>query len=181
MNNLNNLIWLAGLFEGEGTTGLYKTLRGKEKTWRLQTYFLICNNDPIIINEVYKIAEELGVGMNIFQREHPNPEHNLNYQILCKSMGGTYRMLEAILPYLKGNKKAVTEMTMRFVESREFGRTRKLYSQEEWKLYADVKQINQRGKDKTYLSSETLRLALENIEKVTNAFNLKLSHFFKDF
>ena len=33
--NIQKIIWLAGLFEGEGTTGLYKTLRGKEQTWRL--------------------------------------------------------------------------------------------------------------------------------------------------
>lgn len=75
-------------------------------------------------------------------------------------------MLTAIYPYLRGNKKAVAEMTMRFVESREFGATRKPYSDDEWSLYATVKQINQTGKKKAYLSSETLRLALTNIEKI---------------
>jgi hypothetical protein len=164
--NIQKIIWLAGLFEGEGTTGLYKTLRGKEQTWRIQTYWLICNNDPVIINEVYKIAEEIRVGMCIFQRNINHPMHNVNYQILCKSMGGTYKMLSTIFPYLVGNKKGVAEMTMRFIELREFGKTRKTYSEEEWKLYKDVKQINQTGRKKTYLSSETLRSALENIQRI---------------
>jgi len=83
---INNLIWLAGLFEGEGTTGLYSYKRSDGKTWRISTYFLICNNDPIIINEVYKIAEEIGVRMAIFQRHVNHPTWNINYNILCKSM-----------------------------------------------------------------------------------------------
>jgi hypothetical protein len=164
--NIQKIIWLAGLFEGDGTTGLYKTLRGKEQKWRIQTYWLICNNDPVIINEVFKIADEIGVGMSIHQRNINHPTFNINYQILCKSMSGTYKMLSEIFPYLIGNKKGVAEMTLRFIESREFGKTRKDYSEKDWELYKDVKKINQRGHKKTYLSSETLRLALENIQKI---------------
>jgi len=163
---IENLIWLAGLFEGEGTTGLYSYKRSDGKTWRISTYFLICNNDPIIINEIYKIAEEMGIGMSIYQRNINHPIWNINYNILCKSMIGVYKMIEAIYPFIKGNKKAVAEMTMRFIKSREFGKTRRVYSKEENDLYVNCKQINQRGKEKTYLSSETLRLALTNLEKV---------------
>jgi len=164
--NIENLQWLTGIFEGEGTTGLYSYKRNDGNTWRISTYFLICNNDPIIINEVYKIAEEIGVGMSIYQRNINHPAYNLNYNILCKSMIGVYRMLEAIHPYLRGNKKAVSEMTMRFIESREFGKTRKPYSKEENELYISCKLINQKGPQKTYLSSETLRLALANLQKI---------------
>jgi len=117
-------------------------------------------------NEMVHIADELGVGMSIYQRNLDHPIWSIAYQVICKNMTGTHKILTALYPYLCGNKKAVAEMTMRFVESREFGKTRKPYSEKDNKLYADCKQINCKGKDKIYLSSETLRSALANITKI---------------
>jgi len=166
---IKDVLWLAAIFEGEGTTGLFKTRRKNNDKWRISTYFLICNNDPIIINEAWEIAAKLNVGMCIYQREGSTPNANLNYQICCKNMKGVYKMLETLLPYIRGNKRAVAEMTMRFITSRDFGdltKRKPYYSDEEWKLYEKVKETNQQGKKKKFESSETLRNALTNIEKI---------------
>jgi signal recognition particle subunit SEC65 len=157
------LIWLAGMFEGEGTTGLFKQKR-KNGKWRLQTYFLICNNDPIIIDKIKEIASEIGINMTIYQRhENPQKDWNLNYQILTKRMSHTYRVLKAIYPYLIGQKKYIAKLTIEFLESRELGKTRKKYSSKEFNLYKECKKYNQRGRKRKYLkSSETIRQALKS-------------------
>lgn len=164
----NKIIWLAGLFEGEGTTGLFK-YRRKNGRWRIMTYFSICNNDPLIINEVYLILKELEISTYILQRERPSDKDwNLNYQVNCKNMKGVYKVLETIKPYVVGGKNAIIEMTMRFIENRNFGNTHQKgvlgtlsYSEEDFRLVDKVKELNQRGlKKKKSEPPETLRRAL---------------------
>lgn len=171
--NTNKLIWLAGLFEGEGTTGLYKYRRENGK-WRINSYFLITNCDPAIIWEIKKITnEELGVQMTIYTRDdikRKNENWNLSYQILTRKMSDTYKLLETLLPYLIGTKKYVGQLTMDFIKSRNFGdlwekQGRTPYSENDWKLYEKCKIINQRGKNKKLPeSSETIRQTLAKIK-----------------
>lgn len=183
----NKLNWFAGLFEGEGTTGLFKQKRlGKgenKERWRITSYFMITNNDPILINETIKIAEELGVKMHVVQRNFDNPLWATNYQVICKNMEQIHKLLTTILPYLKGNKKAVAELTIRFLESRNLGGfskagesyNKKPYTEEDWKLAEEVKKINQRGKNRTYQSSETLRESLDNIARLSGEDKVQTS------
>ena len=178
-----DIIWLAAMFEGEGTTGLFKTMRGTGSAagkWRISTYFLIVNNDPIIVNEVIKILESMGIGTYLHQRERPeSKDWALNYQVGVKNMLGVHKVLENILPYVRGNKRAVIEMTMRFIESRNFGKPDKGpgsgYSDEDWKTYEAVKRVNRRGRKREWQSSETLRQALGDIEKMSGEDKVQTS------
>ena len=167
-------IWLAGLFEGDGTTGLFKQQR-RNKKWRILSYFLISNCDPIIINEVRKIAEKKGIGMILVQRNKEHRKYRLNYQIACKNFGGIYSLLEEIHPYLRGNKKAVAEMTMQFIRNREFGKTRKPYSEESWMLEQECKKLNKRGANKKLEPSETLRQALSDLANINSDEKVRTS------
>lgn len=164
---IENLTWFAGFFEGDGTTGLFKTRR-KSGKWRISTYFLITNNDPTLIERCNDIAKDMGVDMFIIQRERPEgKDWNINYQIAAKSFTGVHTILKNILPHLVGNKRAIAKMTMRFIESRNFGKPNKgpgsSYSEEDWLLYDAVKEINQRGKNKKLEPPETIRQALGKI------------------
>lgn len=170
---IENIIWLAGLFEGEGTTGLFKGLRvepnKKGQQWRIYSYWLVCNNDAVIIDRVNEIAKSLGVNLSIITREREGDKnHNTNYQVGTKKMGDTYKMLEALFPHLVGQKKYVAKLTMEFLKSREFGKVRSgtgyTYSEQDWKLLEECKQYNQRGIDKKkFESSEAIRLALQKL------------------
>ncbi len=176
-----DLIWLAGFFEGDGTTGLFKYKRGASEggKWRITTYFLICNNDPILISETKKILKGLGVESYIIQREQDKDKHNLNYQICCKNFKGVYNVLKALYPHLRANKKYIAGMVMEFIESRNFGHPKKgpgtHYSKKDFELYEETKKANQRGTLKKYKPSETLRQALANIvsdEKVQTSMKV---------
>jgi hypothetical protein len=183
----NKLNWFAGLFEGEGTTGLFKQRRlGKgenKERWRIASYFMITNNDPILINEIIKIAEEIGVKMYVTQRNHNHPVYAVNYQVICKNMAQIHKLLVTLSPYLRGNKKAVAEMTIKFLEGRNLGGfsqkgdsyNKHPYTEEDWKLAEEVKKINQRGRDRRYMSSETLREALDNIDRLSNKDKVQTS------
>jgi hypothetical protein len=166
-----DLVWLAGLFEGEGTVGLFKTMRGATKKWRISVFFLVANNDPIIAYQVYSIAKKLSVNLYIKQRPRPeNKDWNLSYHVSAVNMADTHKMIAAVRPYLRASKAAIADMTLQFIESRNYGMPFKKgpgtsYSDEDWALYESVKKLNQHGQGKQYESSETLRSALEGIER----------------
>jgi hypothetical protein len=180
--DIQKIIWLAGIFEGEGMTGLYKFKRrenGKEKGWRISTYFLIANNDPAIIWEIKNIVkDELGIEMYINTTEEDRlKNHNTHYKIVSKKMANTHLLNKTLLPYLVGTKKYVAKLTMSFIESRNFGNPPHGpgtgYSEYEENLYKECKEINQRGiNKKKLLSSETIREALKSDDIVQTSMKI---------
>jgi hypothetical protein len=170
----SKISWLSGFFEGEGSTGLFSHRRGVEEKsrWRIKTYLLFTNTDPLLINECWKICKELGVNMHISTMKRPEGKNwRLGYHLVCQNMKDTHILLKAMLPYMIGIKKAITEMTMRFIESRNYGYPQKGpgtgYTEADWQLCEKVKGLNQRGEKIIDLeSSEAIRQALSDIEKI---------------
>lgn len=173
MSNIENLIWLAGMFEGEGTTGLFKGLRKERRAngsynWRIYSYWLVTNNDAIIIDKINQIAKDNKINLHIFTRQREDTkDHNINYQIGAKRMKDTYIMNQLIYPYLVGQKKYISKLTMEFIKSREFGDiNNKAYSDKDWFLVDECKKYNQRGREKKkFESSEAIRQALLEINR----------------
>jgi len=170
---IEDLIWLAGIFDGEGSTGLHKSKRGKnEKSpgkWRIMPYWLIANTDLSIINEVKNIGEMIGIDLYVFERKPPKKEHSIGYHVACKNFEGVYKILKGIYPYVRsGNKKAIAEMTIKFIENRNFGKSCKEnkkryypYSEEDWKIVERIYELNQKGQNRKWVnSSEAIRQTL---------------------
>ena len=100
------------------------------------------------------------------------PQWKMGYHIVCQNMQNIHTLLTLMFHYLIGIKRAIAEMTMRFIESRNFGKlevgkTWHKYTDEDWKLCEKVKLLNQKGEKFFDLeSSEAIRQALTDIEKI---------------
>lgn len=166
MSRVNELYWLAGLMEGDGSICLHRFKR-PEGNWRIATDVLFINNDPNLINEVDRMARKyIGVKMYLQTRRVDDEKHATNYQLLCSSYTDCYKFLKVVVPYMRGEKRAIGCLMMRFLESRgirekESKDIRKPYSELEHRIYEQTKVLTQRGVDKKLIGiSETTRKTL---------------------
>lgn len=113
----NNLSWLAGFWEGEGSISIFKHQRAGG-TMKLKTCLTIVNTDPTLILKVLKIADSLGVTFHLFENKHDNPKWANAYALTCQRLDSSKIFLEALLPYMFGQKKQIAELTLRFINSR---------------------------------------------------------------
>jgi hypothetical protein len=161
--NIQNLSWLAGLWEGEGSVSIFKNTR-ETGTTKLTMTLTIVNTDPALILEVLKIADELGVTFHMFENKHDNPKWANSYQLTNRKLETNKIFLEAILPYMRGQKKQITELALRFIDSRlaKLSENRNFpNTEEEVQIFEKVSSMNKKGitKDSQILNDYTLNSA----------------------
>lgn len=163
MNFTNKLCWLAGFFDGDGSVGVYKKKRKNDKysDYKYSPFISFSNNDPNIINEVDRLCIKLGVKMLLQTRHVEEKGWGINYLLTCQEYTGCYIILSNLYPYLQGHKKAIAQLTMRFLSSRKLGKTREKYNSLEHQLYNFIRDKTKRGNNKDILPSETTRDAGE--------------------
>lgn len=94
-----NVIWFAGLFEGEGCLSNIKPKDRKATKWSM----MLKMTDPDII---YKIQDLFGG--NVYVKEHANPKHKTSYEWqICMSQA--YPICAAIYPFMGERRKAKME------------------------------------------------------------------------
>jgi hypothetical protein len=166
MSTINELYWLAGLMEGDGSICLHRFKR-PNGSWRIACDVLFINNDPNLINEVDRMARKyIGVTMYLQTRRVDDEKHATNYQLLCSSYTDCYKFLKAVVPYMRGEKRAVGNLMIRFLQSRglpnkKAEEIRQPYTDIEHKIYEQTKNLTRRGVDKKLQGiSETKRKTL---------------------
>lgn len=108
----HQLAWMAGIWDGEGTFGIYPTR--KQYCGRLT----LSNTCPIMINEIVKIFDSIGIRGHIWQETTSRKaNHKKAYHITLNKLGDVKIATEMMLPYLV-SKKARAEILLRFIESR---------------------------------------------------------------
>lgn len=111
------LSWLAGMLEGDGfvsvTIGRSKLAK---KGFNPKAVIGVTNQDPMIINEVDNIFRSIGVGA--FVQENKTPKGLPIFLISTSKMTNVKKVIDSILPYLVGEKKARAELTLKFVNRR---------------------------------------------------------------
>lgn len=113
-----DLAWLAGIWEGEGSILLYSR-PVNENRMQITPSVTVTNTDVVIMNKVRKIVESLGC--NFSWREY-RPKGKASYK-LCYRLSSSHaenikKFLEAVLPYMHGEKKAYGETLLSFVTKR---------------------------------------------------------------
>jgi len=131
MNN-EKIAWLAGLWEGEGTFGLYtfngqwfdKKRNKNRREFKLKPFIALTNTDISLINESAKILDENEIILHLVMQKSKGD----NLKVKRKELKDIYRLttfklslikktIELLLPYLIG-KKPQAELLLRFVNSR---------------------------------------------------------------
>ena len=155
-----DLAWLAGLWEGEGSICIFRNRRENGNT-KLSVTLTLVNTDPKLITESIRIMEDLDIRLHLFERKQNNPKWATAYQLTLRHFQQCKTFLEKLEPFLRGNKKQIALLTLRFLDSRikaiEKNRNTP-NSDKENKILDEVKILNKRGVSKELVESpETIR------------------------
>ncbi len=147
-----NLIWLAGIIDGEGSIGIHfaKKMNWRDKNgYYLRPQILITNNNPFLLRRVSEIYTELNLRFYWELKKRKNPKHKETVVINLTSLGSCEKLIKNILPYLVAKRKQA-EILLQFIELRKSKFTKNgghnnsesKYSKEEFELQRKIKEAN---------------------------------------
>ena len=144
MNNIGqsagkNLEWLAGFLEGDGSIGLGKHNQTSCKRIIYSPYIRFSNTDALLIENCYKILDELDLQYWISAKQTKN---GTAWDLSVKGFKRCKKVLPLLIPYLVGKKKKRAELVLEWIESREKTGNHKTYTQRELEIYTIIKELN---------------------------------------
>jgi hypothetical protein len=162
---LLDLVWLAGLFEGEGNISL---VQGSGK--RIMPRAGLINTDFALIEEMSRIMKANGIGHYIQERKNGcanNPKHATAKVLLICGLERVVKFCNIMTPLFRGHKKQVLETVKSYCEYRLNQPKNSPYTGLEFEWVNKVRLMNRKGPKE---SSETLRQAnLEWLEDKVQA------------
>jgi len=106
------LAWLAGIIEGEGCFSLNSAGQGRN-------YFIYCisitNTDFSLLQTCADIIKENGIFTRVTTRGKIYPNRKQRYDMKIEGIGNMIRMIEVLMPYLFGQKKAQAQLLLNFL------------------------------------------------------------------
>ena len=154
------LAWLAGIWDGEGTFGIYRYRQSSNGKTAYCGRLTLSNTSQKMIDEIQRIFKNLQIPVNLWtEKKRRKPNHKLATHITIDKMEYVKKVCEAIRPYVVAKKERVL-LLLRFIQLRQeyrriVGRdpcTGRLtgvkeqgYSKEETSLYEKMKSLNQVG------------------------------------
>lgn len=112
-----DLAWLAGMWEGEGSILLYSRPVNSKRI-QITPALEITNTDIHLINECRRILEELNCNFSFMERKPKKSSHRIAYILRTQNANYIKSVLESIIPYMIGAKKAYGETLLAFVSRR---------------------------------------------------------------
>lgn len=147
MVSKEDLAWLGGIFDGEGTITVFVWKEKNNRTHLCPT-INITNTNPRIIAKCLNIFKELDVRVHIQERWTDNPKYATCWTVSSKNMTTINIVLKSIRPYLHGKRK-VADMVLEFIGIRMSNESkRKPYTDYEFKLAQRAMSFNKRGVSK---------------------------------
>lgn len=153
----DELAWLAGIIDGEGTINIVKKPDRKRKDgtrrYNYWTLLQLSNTNEILIMKVIEIMKKLGTNPYIWEKAETE-KWKKSYQLSLQRMTKVKKILDQIKPYLIA-KKPQAEIVLNFINSRlskfQKGRGRyNPYTEEEIKWIEEIKKLNHRGNLRDY-------------------------------
>ena len=147
MVSKEDLAWLAGILDGEGTITVFRNTE-KNGRVRLCPTINITNTNPKIITKSMQILKKLDVSFHVQERWTDSKRYATCWCISSRNMTTISTVLNSTRPYLYG-KGAVADMVLKFIDIR-FNNTnkRKPYTAKEHELAEAAMSFNKRGVSK---------------------------------
>lgn len=145
-----DLIWLAGLWEGEGHMSIICQERQNHKMdYRINIG--LANTDEYLILAVAEILDRHHISAHIETRNPTKPDkYKVGYYVTIYKLNPAKKLCELLCPYFKGHKLAVAKLILRFINSRlNHVKYNEKYSIEEISLYEQIKKLNHKGPSET--------------------------------
>jgi len=106
------LAWLAGIIEGEGCFSINQA--GKDRN-----YFVYCisitNTDSVLLNQCSEILKEINVDNRVVRRNIQIENRRTRYDLKVEGIDKLILTINAIMPYIFGQKKAQAELMLNFL------------------------------------------------------------------
>ena len=118
----NDYSWLAAIVNGEGSIGLNKIWSVPPKRQR-RRYFsprvaVVSNTDPAIVVRCIEILKSMDVHSYYLQEKEATENHKALFTLRVDRMQDIKTILENIVPYMVGEKKARGQLVLEYVTSR---------------------------------------------------------------
>lgn len=144
--------WFAGLVDGEGqVTVKHRKFQEHEvkRVW-LSPQISISNTNRELMEEIKRVLEGLSYRPSFHAGKASKKGQKDPYTVSLFSQGGIISFLKNILPHLIVKKK-VAERVLEFCISRIISRRstrsrRPYYTEREWELYWEIRELNKRGR-----------------------------------
>jgi len=140
---MEELAYLAGVIDGEGSITINKGSRGL-----LRPRIDICSTSKEFLEYLLSIMRKHGIDTGYFMQERNVPKnHKRAYHLIWDTQKNVVKILDKIFPYLY-LKRRQAEIVIAFCKSRlENGQKRfgKRYSEYELNLYHQIRELNRRG------------------------------------
>jgi hypothetical protein len=112
------LAWLAGIWDGEGTFGIYRYARRKDGKWSYCGRMTLSNTSALMIKEIIRILELLEIKVDIWEEKTSRKvNHKKAIHLTINRIDSVKKMCELLLPYLVA-KKDRAELLIKFLDSR---------------------------------------------------------------
>ena len=137
------LAWLAGLWDGEGTITVFEVREANKKP-KYTPSVSVVNTNMAIMSEAAKILDGMGTKFHFHEQ---NRGKTPVFVLQTRKMADIETFLNAVTHYLIG-KKPQAELTLRYVEGRlsQVARSWGGYSSEEDGIVWEVNALNRRWK-----------------------------------
>lgn len=129
--------YIAGVFDGEGSTGILYSKKGKYD--HLYPYFNVSNTSEELIGKLHKM-----IGGNVSDDIY-RPPRKKQYTLRFSSIRDVLEVLKKIEPYLIVKRK-VARLVIEFCESRLNQKESRTYTEREWEIHRETKKLNKRGR-----------------------------------
>ncbi len=116
------LAWLAGMLEGDGYINIaFNRVGRKLKRAYALTAIEFMNTDKAIIENVVSIAKKVGINLYVKQAEQKShlARRKILYRASTHRMKSAKPLLEAMRPYLVGEKSQRADYMLAFINSRQ--------------------------------------------------------------
>lgn len=154
------LAWLAGIWDGEGTFGIYRYARNKNGKWSYCGRLTLSNTSIPMIDEIIRIMNLLEVKIDIWKETKQRKiNHKKAIHLTVNRIDSVKKVCELLLPYLIA-KKDRAELLIKFLNSRKsykrkvkrdpktgyiLGVIEQGYSLEDIKMWEEMRELNQVG------------------------------------
>jgi len=109
ITNNENLAWLAGIIDGEGSIGIKRAFdtRKNRSFVSYSPLIQICNTDMILLTKVIEILEFHGITFSFWNgsEKKRNPKWSVAYMIGISKNQSAMKFLELLIPFLVSKKQ----------------------------------------------------------------------------
>jgi hypothetical protein len=113
---ITDLVWFVGIFEGEGSVGLKGHIRGNNKKhFNVSPHITITNSDMLILNKIRSILNSIGINPYITTK---TKSKNPCFDLCITKISHIKKLIDIVEPFIVGNKMERLLLIKDFVNSR---------------------------------------------------------------